>query len=95
MIEFSGCGIVPGVTRAQTVESDRELPAEADAVIIGGGLLGVIAALNLAERGVSTVPCEKGAVAGEASGRAAGLVEYNGRFRVCLSSLTRSGPCPV
>ena len=26
MIEFSGCGIVPGVTRAQAVESDRALP---------------------------------------------------------------------
>ncbi len=66
MIEFSGCGIVPGVTRAQAVDSDRELPPEADAVVIGGGLLGVITALNLSERGVSTVLCEKGVVAGEA-----------------------------
>ena len=76
MIEFRGCGIVPGVTRALAVESDRDVPAEADAVVIGGGLLGCITALNLAERGVSVVLCEKGAVAGEASGRAAGLVEY-------------------
>lgn len=74
MIELSGCGIVPGVTRAQAVDSDRELPPEADAVVIGGGLLGVISALNLSERGVSTVLCEKGVVAGEASGRAAGML---------------------
>ena len=39
MIDFRGCGIVPGVTRAQTVESDRELPTEADAVVIGAGML--------------------------------------------------------
>ena len=39
MINFRGCGIVPGVTRAQAVESDRELPPEADAVVIGGGML--------------------------------------------------------
>ena len=36
MIEFTGCGIVPGVTRAQAVESDRDVPSEADVVVIGG-----------------------------------------------------------
>ncbi len=90
MIEFGGCGIVPGVTRAQAVASDRDLPAAADAVIIGGGLLGVITALNLAERGVSTVLCEKGVVAGEASGRAAGLVEYELLSPIKMELIARS-----
>ena len=90
MIEFTGCGIVPGVARAQAVESDRELPAEADAVVIGGGFLGCITALNLAERGVSVVLCEKGVVAGEASGRAAGLVEYELLSPVKMELIARS-----
>lgn len=90
MIELSGCGIVPGVTRAQAVESDRDLPPEADAVVIGGGLLGVITALNLAERGVASVLCEKGAVAGEASGRAVGLVEYELLSPVKMELIARS-----
>ncbi len=90
MIEFRGCGIVPGVTRAQSVESDRGLPAEADVVIIGGGLLGVITALNLAERGVSVVLCEKGVVAGEASGRAVGLIEYELLSPIKMELIARS-----
>lgn len=90
MIEFTGCGIVPGVARAQAVESDRELPAEADVVVIGGGYLGCITALNLAERGVSVVLCEKGVVAGEASGRAAGLVEYELLSPVKMELIARS-----
>ena len=90
MIEFTGCGIVPGVTRAQAVESDRDLPAEADAVVIGGGLLGCITALDLAERGVRVVLCEKGVVAGEASGRAVGLVEYELLSPIKMELIARS-----
>ena len=90
MIEFTGCGIVPGVTRAQAVESDRDVPSEADVVVIGGGLLGCIAALNLAERGLSVALCEKGVVAGEASGRAVGLVEYELLSPVKMELIARS-----
>ena len=90
MIEFTGCGIVPGVTRAQAVESDRDVPSEADVVVIGGGFLGCIAALNLAERGLSVALCEKGVVAGEASGRAAGLVEYELLSPVKMELIARS-----
>ncbi|MDE0156778.1 MAG: FAD-binding oxidoreductase [Gammaproteobacteria bacterium] len=90
MLEFGGCGIVPGVARAQTVESDRDVPAEADVVVIGGGYLGCITALNLAERGVSVVLCEKGVVAGEASGRAVGLVEYELLSPVKMELIARS-----
>ena len=90
MIELSGCGIVPGITRAQAVESDGDLPAEADVVVIGGGILGCITALNLAERGVSVVLCEKGVVAGEASGRAVGLVEYELLSPIKMELIARS-----
>ena len=36
-----------------TVETDDRLPAEADVVIIGGGIAGVSTLLALAEKGVS------------------------------------------
>ena len=90
MIEFRGGGIIPGAARAEAVESDRELPGEADVVVIGGGYLGCITALNLAERGVGVVLCEKGAVAGEASGRAVGLAEYELLSPVKMELIARS-----
>lgn len=43
-------------------------------VIIGAGIVGVTAALTLAERGVEVVVLERGAVAGEASGLNAGVI---------------------
>ena len=67
MLKFSGGGIVPGVSRAEQVTGDNQLPQEVEVVVIGGGLVGCVTVLNLAERGVSVVLCEKGAIAGEAS----------------------------
>src|SRR5437762_4569666 len=55
--------------RVDPVQSDEALPARADVVIIGGGIIGTSAALFLAQRGVSTVLCEKGQIAGEQSSR--------------------------
>jgi glycine/D-amino acid oxidase-like deaminating enzyme len=55
--------------RLDTVESDTTLPAEADVVIIGAGIIGVAAAHTLAERGLSVALLEKGVVAGEQSSR--------------------------
>jgi glycine/D-amino acid oxidase-like deaminating enzyme len=51
------------------VVTDETLPARADVVIVGGGIIGTSAALFLAEKGVSTVLCEKGHIAGEQSSR--------------------------
>jgi glycine/D-amino acid oxidase-like deaminating enzyme len=51
------------------VASDETLPARADVVVIGGGIIGTSAALFLAERGISTVLVEKGHIAGEQSSR--------------------------
>ena len=55
--------------RVDPVRSDDALPAHADVVIIGGGIIGTSAALFLAQKGVSTVLCEKGHIAGEQSSR--------------------------
>ena len=69
-----GGAIVPGVSRAKPVLGRTTIPQKADVVIIGGGYVGCHAALDLAERGISAALCEKGVIAGEASGRSAGLI---------------------
>ena len=65
--------------RVDPVRSDETLPARADVVIIGGGVIGTSAALFLAEKGVSTVLCEKGNIAGEQSSRNWGWCRKMGR----------------
>jgi glycine/D-amino acid oxidase-like deaminating enzyme len=55
--------------RVDPVASDENLPARADVVIVGGGIIGTSAALFLAQKGISTVLCEKGHIAGEQSSR--------------------------
>src|SRR5258706_13597678 len=55
--------------RVDLVPSDEKLPARADVVIVGGGIIGASTALFLAQRGVSVVLCEKGHIAHEQSSR--------------------------
>src|ERR1700726_5170610 len=55
--------------RVDPVQSDPSLPARADVVIVGGGIIGTSAALFLAQKGVSVALCEKGHIAGEQSSR--------------------------
>ncbi|NTE53783.1 FAD-binding oxidoreductase [Agrobacterium tumefaciens] len=61
------------------VPSSASLPDKVDVVIIGGGIVGVSTALELAERGVSVALCEKGLIGGEQSGRNWGWVRQMGR----------------
>jgi len=61
------------------IETDSVLPAHADVVVIGGGIIGTSCALALAEKGVSVVLCEKGAIGGEQSGRNWGWCRAMGR----------------
>ena len=56
----------PGLAR---VPDDGDVPREADAVVIGGGIVGVTTAWHLAQRGLKTVLIEKGVIGGEQSGR--------------------------
>ena len=51
------------------VPSEVAPPARADAVVIGGGIVGAATAFFLAQRGVSVALCEKGRIAGEQSSR--------------------------
>ena len=61
------------------VTSDTTLPAKTDVVVIGGGIIGTSTALELAERGVSVVLCEKGTIGAEQSSRNWGWVRKMGR----------------
>jgi glycine/D-amino acid oxidase-like deaminating enzyme len=63
----------------EPVPSDESIPRRADVVIVGGGIIGASTALRLAERGISTVLCEKGRIAGEQSSRNWGWVRTMGR----------------
>ncbi len=42
-----------------------DLPASADAVVIGAGIAGAASAFYMASRGLNVVVCEKGRIAGE------------------------------
>lgn len=90
MLTFVGGGIVPGVSRATTVASENNVPQNADTVIIGGGIVGCMTALHLVERGMSVTICEKGVIGGEASCRAAGLIEYQHLAPIKMELVARS-----
>lgn len=65
--------------RVDRLPLDESQPAESEVVIVGGGIIGVAAALTLAERGVPVTLCEKGHVAGEQSSRNWGWCRQQGR----------------
>ncbi len=55
--------------RVDPVSSDEALPSRTKIVIVGGGIIGASTALFLAQKGIPTVLCEKGHIAGEQSSR--------------------------
>ena len=61
------------------VPSDQQLPKSTEVAIIGGGIIGVSAALTLAERGIPVALYEKGHIAGEQSSRNWGWCRQQGR----------------
>lgn len=61
------------------VAGDAKMPAKSEIVVIGGGIAGVAAALELAERGLEVTVLEKGIIAGEQSSRNWGWVRQMGR----------------
>jgi len=67
------------ITEARPIRFGANLPAEADVVIIGGGVAGVASAYFLAKRGQRVVLCEKGRIAAEQSSRNWGWVRQQGR----------------
>lgn len=71
-------------------EHDVIPPARTDAVVIGGGVMGVMTAWFLRERGLSVVLCEKGRVAAEQSSRNWGWVRQQGRDPAELPIMTEA-----
>lgn len=61
------------------LETDYALPARADVVVVGGGIVGASTALELAERGLAVALCEKGTIGAEQSGRNWGWCRQMGR----------------
>ena len=67
------------ISEAQPPRFAGVLPASCDVVVIGGGIIGVMSAWFMAERGLRVVLCEKGRIAGEQSSRNWGWIRQQGR----------------
>lgn len=65
-------------------------PADAEVVIIGGGIIGVSTAYFLSKQGIDVTLCEKGHIAGEQSSRNWGWVRKQGRAAEELPMMIRS-----
>ena len=65
--------------QTDSVQSSPSLPKKTQIVIIGGGIIGVSAALFLAQRGIPVTLLEKGVIAGEQSSRNWGWCRHTGR----------------
>ena len=75
----SATGVGIPINTEQPVAFDAPLPASADVVVIGGGVIGVTTALYLARDGLTVVLLEKGRIAGEQSSRNWGWIRQQGR----------------
>lgn len=62
------------------VQTSTEMPSASTVVVIGGGIVGLTAALNLAERGIPVTVLEKGRVVAEQSSRNLGWVRKTNRL---------------
>ncbi len=72
------------------IETTPDLPAEADAVVIGGGVVGTFSAYYLARRGLKVALLEKGVVGAEQSSRNWGWCRQQNRDARELPMATRS-----
>ncbi|CAJ0862258.1 4-methylaminobutanoate oxidase (formaldehyde-forming) [Ralstonia sp. LMG 32965] len=72
------------------IESASPLPAQADVVVIGGGIIGVFAAYYLVRRGVSVAVVEKGRIGAEQSSRNWGWCRQQNRDARELPMATKS-----
>jgi glycine/D-amino acid oxidase-like deaminating enzyme len=72
------------------IDSSERLPAAADVVVIGGGIVGTCAAYYLARRGVSVALLEKGRIGAEQSSRNWGWCRQQNRDARELPLATRS-----
>ncbi len=78
-------GKTEGPVQATTpVQFMDVLPSQVDVVIIGGGVIGLFAALYMQRDGLKVVVCEKGRIACEQSSRNWGWIRQHGRDRAEL-----------
>lgn len=63
----------------EPVQTSSDFPASTTVVIIGGGIIGLTAALALSERNIPVVVLEKGRIAGEQSSRNLGWIRKTSR----------------
>jgi glycine/D-amino acid oxidase-like deaminating enzyme len=78
--------VVPAITAVQTSPA---VPKSTPIAVIGAGIVGLMAALNLAERGIPVVVLEKGRIAGEQSSRNLGWVPQNVACQTRHTTLAR------
>lgn len=67
------------ITEATPISFADPLPEACDLVIVGGGVIGVCAAIFAARAGLKVALCEKGRIAGEQSSRNWGWIRQQGR----------------
>jgi glycine/D-amino acid oxidase-like deaminating enzyme len=67
------------LSKPSPVTSDLDLPPRTGVAVIGGGIIGVATALELAERGIDVALFEKGEIAAEQSSRNWGWCRQMGR----------------
>ena len=77
-------------TPLRLIDSSPALPNEADAVVIGGGIIGVFSAYYLAQRGLKVALVEKGVIGGEQSSRNWGWCRQQNRDARELPIATKS-----
>lgn len=77
-------------SRADSVTTTIQIPPTADVAIIGGGIVGIMSAMYLKEKGYDVVVLEKGSVAAEQSSRAFGWISSLGDspLRLALAAPT-------
>lgn len=67
------------IHEATPIRFQGSLPERVDVVVIGGGIIGVMTAWHLADRGQKVLLLEKGRIAGEQSSRNWGWIRQQGR----------------
>ncbi|HVZ44850.1 MAG TPA: FAD-binding oxidoreductase [Ramlibacter sp.] len=72
------------------IETSPGLPAQAEVVVIGGGIIGIFAAYYMARRGMSVAVVEKGRIGAEQSSRNWGWCRQQNRDARELPMATRS-----